>query len=231
MLIAMDIMRGRLLRRHPEVRIGGNLRQAACWHEGATTDARCSRAAIIRLVRLWFSDPGLVKAVYRVQGEPEVADFGEHAVQRGLVGERAGHGRLPAVVLDLEVSEPGRPVGVEDPLDPDLVASGCSWAGHARVLLRARQSGSSPGLGAVMAVPPVVAVSGTVNHMNAAGPGASLERATRVEFCLRGTAGEGKASGRLTGAARAVSAGHGGPGRSGLRMRVSNGGTGGRWQR
>ena len=40
-----------------------------------------------------------------------------------------------------------------------------------------------------MAVPSVVAVSGTVNHMNAAGPGASLERAMRVESCLRGTAG------------------------------------------
>jgi hypothetical protein len=84
-------------------------------------------------VRLWFWDPGLVKAVYRVQGEPEVADLFEHAVQRGLVGERAGHGRLRAVILDLEASEPGRPVGVEDPLDPDLVAGGCSWAGHARV--------------------------------------------------------------------------------------------------
>ena len=42
-----------------------------------------------------------------------------------------------------------------------------------------------------MAVPPVVAVSGTVNDMNAAGPGASLEGATRVESCLRGTDGEG----------------------------------------
>ena len=83
----MDVMRGRLLRRHPKVRIRGNLGQAACWHEGATTCTRCSRAAIIRLVRLWFSDPGLVKAVDRVQGEPEVADLFEHAVQRGLVGE------------------------------------------------------------------------------------------------------------------------------------------------
>jgi hypothetical protein len=129
--------------------------------------------------------------VYPVQGEPEVADLFEHAVQRGLVGERAGHGRLPAVVLDLEVSEPGRPVGVEDPLDPDLVASGCSWAGHARVLLRARQSVTSPSQGAVIAVPPVVAVSVTVNDMNAAGLGASLERATRVESCVRDTAGEG----------------------------------------
>ena len=144
----------------------------------------------IRLVRLWFSDLGLVKPVYRVQGEPEVADLGEHAVQRGLVGERAGHGRLSAVVLDLEVSEPGRPVGLEDPFDPDLVAGGCSWAGHARVLLRARQSVTSPSRGAVIAVPPVVAVSGTVNDRNAAGPGASLERATMVESCVRGTAGE-----------------------------------------
>jgi hypothetical protein len=191
-LIATDVMRGWLLRRHPKVRIRGNLRQAACWHGGAATYTHCSRAAIIRLVRLWFSPPGLVKAAYRVQGEPEVADLGEHAVQRGLVGERAGNGRLPAVVLDLEVSEPGRPVGVEDPLDPDLVASGCSWAGHARLLLRARQSATSPSRGAVIVVPPVVAVSGTVNDMNAARPGASLERATRVESCPRGTAGEGR---------------------------------------
>jgi hypothetical protein len=43
-----------------------------------------------------------------------------------------------------------------------------------------------------MAVPPVVAVSGTVNDMNVAGPGASLERAMRVESCLRGAAGEGR---------------------------------------
>jgi len=86
-LIAMDVMRGRLLWRHPKVRIRGNLRRAACWHEGAITCTRCSRAAVIWLVRFWFWGPGLVEAVYRVQGEPEVADLGEHAVQRGLVGE------------------------------------------------------------------------------------------------------------------------------------------------
>jgi hypothetical protein len=154
----VDVMRGRLLRRHPKVRIRGES------SAGSPLARRCypyicSGAAGTPLLCLKFAAPGLVKAMYRDQGEPEVADLGEHAVQRGLVGERAGHDRMPAVVLDLQVSEPGRPAGVEDPANPDLVASGRSWTAHACVLLRARPSVTSPRRGAVIAVPPVVAMS------------------------------------------------------------------------
>jgi hypothetical protein len=156
-----------------------------------------SRAAVIGLVRLWFWPAGLVEAVYGGQGEAEVADLGEQAVQCGLVGERAGHGGLAAVVVDVEVSEPGRPVGVEDPVDLDLVAGGCSWAGHAGVPVRAGRSGSLPGRGVVMAVPAVVAVSGTVHDRNGAGRGASLEGARGVESWRRGAAGDG--GGRVAG--------------------------------
>jgi hypothetical protein len=99
------------------------------------------------------------------------------------------------------------------------------------VLGRARQSGTSPGRGAVIAVPPVVAVSGTVNDMNAAGPARHSNVPQGWNLACGARSAKAGASGRLAGAARAVSTGNGGPGRSGLRMRVSNGGTGGRWQR
>jgi hypothetical protein len=52
---------------------------------------------IIVLFRLWFPDPRLIAAVDRVQGEPEVADLGEHAVQRpsGVVAlQKSGGGSL-----------------------------------------------------------------------------------------------------------------------------------------
>ena len=46
-----------------------------------------ARAAVVGLVRFWLWGGGLVEAVDGGQGEAEVADFGEHAVQGGLVGE------------------------------------------------------------------------------------------------------------------------------------------------
>ena len=70
-----------------------------------------------------------------------------------------------AVVFDLQVSEPGRPLRAEDPFDLDLVQSSRSWAVHAQALLSqaARRAVRSPSRAAVMAVPPVMTVSFTLN--------------------------------------------------------------------
>jgi hypothetical protein len=48
--------------------------------------------------------PGFAEAqpAYRDQAQPEVADLGQHPVQRGLISEQARDGRLRAVAVDLQ---------------------------------------------------------------------------------------------------------------------------------
>src|SRR6266487_6874262 len=62
-----------------------------------------------------------VQPAHGDQAEPEVADFGQHPVQRGLVGEQAADDRLLAVAADLEAVEPGGPPAVQDTRHADLV--------------------------------------------------------------------------------------------------------------
>src|SRR5918993_2860733 len=69
------------------------------------------------VVGLWWVD-----GRHGDEGDPEVADPGEDAVQLGLVGDGAGERRgAVAVVGELEPTEPGRPVGVEVPADAQHV--------------------------------------------------------------------------------------------------------------
>ncbi len=57
------------------------------------------------------------------QGDPEIADLGQQAVQLSLVQYESGdRGRAVVLVAHLEVVEPGGPVGVEMPLDAEDVA-------------------------------------------------------------------------------------------------------------
>ena len=64
------------------------------------------------------------------QGDAEVADLGEQPVQLRLVGDGTGEAGGPVVFVGQgEVAEPGRPVLVQVPVDPKLVAGG-----HLRVL-------------------------------------------------------------------------------------------------
>src|SRR5579875_1140106 len=67
--------------------------------------------------------PGLagVQPPHGDQTEPQVADFGQYPVQRGLVSEQAANDRLLALAADLEAAEPSGPPAVEHPRHADLV--------------------------------------------------------------------------------------------------------------
>src|SRR5580692_11563101 len=62
-----------------------------------------------------------VQPAHGDQAEPEVADFGQQPMQRGLVSEQAADDRLVALAADLEAVEPGRPPAVQDTRHADLV--------------------------------------------------------------------------------------------------------------
>jgi hypothetical protein len=62
-----------------------------------------------------------VQPAHRDQAEPEVADFGQQPVQRGLVGEQATDDRFIFLAADLEAVEPGGPPGVQDSRHTDLI--------------------------------------------------------------------------------------------------------------
>src|SRR5829696_3995240 len=63
-----------------------------------------------------------VDGLDRDQGGAEVAHLGEQAVQLGLVGHSAAQGGAAVVFADESQSaEPGRPVLVEVPVDPEFV--------------------------------------------------------------------------------------------------------------
>ena len=60
---------------------------------------------------------------YADEGEAEVSDPGEQAVELGLVLDQAGQGgRSVVLVGQVEIVEPGRPVRVEPFADAELVA-------------------------------------------------------------------------------------------------------------
>ena len=64
------------------------------------------------------------------QRQAEVADFLEQAMQRGLVGHRAGDERAcRRFVGEAQSVEPGGPAGAEVTLNADLVRSGLEIAG------------------------------------------------------------------------------------------------------
>src|SRR5919199_646074 len=57
------------------------------------------------------------------QWDTQIADFAKQAMQRGLVDHRAmDDGCAVALVGEAQAVEPGRPAGLEVPLDSDCVA-------------------------------------------------------------------------------------------------------------
>jgi hypothetical protein len=70
----------------------------------------------------------LVEAADEEQGQAQVADLGEQAVQGRLVGDRPGDqgGRVVGLAGHRQPVESGRPALVEQALDADLVAHRCS---------------------------------------------------------------------------------------------------------
>src|SRR5215472_11614807 len=87
--------------------------------------ARCGgRRRMGRRTGSWCLVPGLadVEPAHGDQAEPEVAHFGQHPVQRGLVSEQAADERLLALAADLEAVEPGGPPAVQDTRHADLIS-------------------------------------------------------------------------------------------------------------
>jgi len=64
------------------------------------------------------------------QGEPEVADFGQQPVQRGLVGDQAADDRLLAPAADLKAVEPRCPPVIQDTRHADLILGGRAGGAH-----------------------------------------------------------------------------------------------------
>src|SRR5580693_7633876 len=62
-----------------------------------------------------------VQPAHGDQAKPEVADFGQQPVQRGLVSDLAADDRLLALAADLEAAEPGGPSAVQDTRHADLI--------------------------------------------------------------------------------------------------------------
>src|SRR6266542_5907027 len=71
-----------------------------------------------------------VQPAHGDQAEPEVADFGQQPVQRGLVSDQAADDRLLALAADLEAVEPGGPPAVEDTRHADLIPGRPAGGAH-----------------------------------------------------------------------------------------------------
>jgi hypothetical protein len=85
-----------------------------------------------------------VQSAHRDQGQPEVTELGQQAVQCRLIGERARNDRLGAVPGDLEAAEPIRPMVIEDTVNADLVPARPSWVAHGRPPARLGVAGTFP---------------------------------------------------------------------------------------
>jgi hypothetical protein len=74
----------------------------------------------------------------REQLQAQVTDLGQQAMQRRLVGERAGDDGLAGLVAgDAQTLKPGRPAAVQDTLDADLVVDGLDgWVGRLSTSIR-----------------------------------------------------------------------------------------------
>src|SRR5690348_6192182 len=87
-----------------------------------------------------------VQPAYGDQAEPEVADFGQQPVQRGLVSEQAADDCLLALAVDVEAVEPGGPPAVQDLRHADLIPGRPAGGAHFRPSQRpAETEGVMPG--------------------------------------------------------------------------------------
>ena len=83
---------------------------------------------------------GRADVIDRDQGQAQVARLLQQAVQGCLVGYLAmDDGGAVAAVGDGQPVEPGRPTGIEVPLEADLVPSGIVLAARAAVSLMLRK--------------------------------------------------------------------------------------------
>src|SRR5438105_14205881 len=78
------------------------------WRMGRPAAGRAA-AAELGLIMVPRFGLASVQPAHGDQAEPEVADFGQQPMQRGLVSEQAADHRLLALAADLEAVEPGGP--------------------------------------------------------------------------------------------------------------------------
>src|SRR5487761_1388866 len=71
-----------------------------------------------------------VQPAHGDQAEPEVADFGQQPMQRGLVSEQPADDRLLALPAELEAVEPGGPPAVQDTRHTDLIPGRPAGGAH-----------------------------------------------------------------------------------------------------
>ena len=82
------------------------------------------------LIRVPASGLAGIQPAHGDQAEPEIADFGQHPMRRGLVREQAADHRLLAPAADLQAVEPGGPPAVQDTLYADLIPGGVARGGQ-----------------------------------------------------------------------------------------------------
>src|SRR5579859_795924 len=74
---------------------------------GDVVRGEASAAAGLGLIMVPRFGPAGVQPAHGNQAEPEVADFGQQPVQRGLVSDQAADDRVLALAADLQAVEPG----------------------------------------------------------------------------------------------------------------------------
>ena len=94
---------------------------SATWPQSVVGDSVVSSPRKLGLIMVPRFCLAGVQPAHGDQAEPEVADLGQQAVQRGLVSEQAADDRLVALAADLEAVEPGRPPAVQETRYADLI--------------------------------------------------------------------------------------------------------------
>ena len=82
-------------------------------------------------VDIWLVRMVGIKLHDREQWQAEVADSPEHAVQRGLVDDRAlDEGGAVALVAEVQAIKPNGPAGIQVPLQANCIVSGLVRFAH-----------------------------------------------------------------------------------------------------
>src|SRR5215470_3387066 len=111
----------------------GPERWCVCVHRGllgTDLEARPRPRRRLGLIMVPRFGPAGVQPAHGDQAEPEVADFGQQPVQRGLVSDQAAEDRLLALAAELQAVEPGGPPVIQDTRHADLIPGRLAAAAH-----------------------------------------------------------------------------------------------------
>src|SRR6266566_627086 len=95
--------------------------------DGGTAAGPRRRLGLVMVPRFGLAG---VEPAHGDQAEPEVADFGQQPVQRGLVSEQPADDRLLSLAADLEAVEPGGPPAVQDTRHADFIPGRPAGGAH-----------------------------------------------------------------------------------------------------